>query len=82
MMIIWNIMNKSIKKQINNILTNWNNAEDIDSIIKIKSDISSVLYSIRLDKNFYDIKLIKSLYYIRGKLYTRYNKLARKRRIA
>lgn len=75
-------MNKSIKEQINNILTNWNNAEDIDSIIKIKSDISSVLYSIRTDKNLYDVKLIKNLYYIRGKLYTRYNKLACKRRIA
>ena len=75
-------MNKSIKEQINNILTNWNNAEDIDSIIKIKSDISSVLYSIRNNKSLYDIKLIKNLYYIRQKLYTRYNKLARKRRIA
>ena len=75
-------MNKFIKQQINNILTNWNNAEDIDEINNIYSNISSVLYSIRTDKSLYDIKLVKSLYYIRQKLCTKRNKLARKRRIA
>lgn len=75
-------MNEFIKKEINNILTNWNNAEDIDTIIEIESNISSVLYSIRTDKSLYNIKLVKSLYYIRQKLCTRRNKLARKRRIA
>lgn len=70
------------KEKINNIITNFANVEDIDEINNMIDEINSTLSIIRNNNKEYNINLIKSLYYIRGKLYTKRNKLARKRIIA
>lgn len=67
---------------MNLILNKLNNVEDVDSINNLIDEISSALYSMRVDKSYYNDKLYRSLFNIRGKLYMKRNKLARKRRIA
>lgn len=64
---------------MNFILNKLNNTEDIDSVNNLIDEISSVLYNMRVDKSYYNDKLYRSLFNIRGKLYIKRNKLARKK---
>lgn len=67
---------------MNLILNKLNNTEDIDSVNNLIDEISSALYNMRIDKSYYNDKLYRSLFNIRGKLYIKRNKLARKKKIA